>query len=154
MTDWVQDDVNDVFNTALTQSKNLKDVRFASSHLSRSSVLFGCDLTGSSFRGPYTFGEKQTNAPVNRGLLQVELKKAMTVYHREEVDTLFAFTSDHADRFKRDNDGQDIASGTITFRLHDNKRAPTIIVAYLQQLITMLLTGRANLVPAQARREL
>ena len=128
MTDWGQDDVNDVFNIALTQTKNLKDVRFGCLHLSRSSLLFGYHLTDFSYRVPYTFGEKQTNALVNRGLLQVELKKAITVYHREEVDSLFTFTSDHADRFKRDNDGQDIASGTIAFRLKDHIPAPTIIL--------------------------
>ena len=46
--------------------------------------------------------------------MQAELK-VLNVYHREEVDSLFAFTSDHADRFKRDNDGQEIASGKPNF---------------------------------------
>ncbi|KAK9827574.1 hypothetical protein WJX74_011054 [Apatococcus lobatus] len=68
------------------------------------------DVVYAVFRVAFAFNEKQTYALVNRGILMAELK-VLKVYHREEVDSLFQFTQHNADRFKRDNDGQDVASG-------------------------------------------
>ena len=65
-------------------------------------------------RVTYSFNEKQYNALVNRGLLRAELA-ILEVYQREEVDNLFEFTSNYVERFKMENDGQEIARGAWSF---------------------------------------